>query len=66
MKVTGDVALSHVQSGYWSSKDVLVVQHTSDPICMDLVQAGCTPHVVTCFESPLYAGSFYDDLETYS
>ena len=64
--VTADVAHSHVQSGYWSPKDVLVVQHTSDSISTDLVQRSCIPHIITAFESPLYAGSFYDNLETHT
>ena len=64
--VTGDVALSHVKTGFWLPSDVLVIQHMADPISIELTRLGCTPQVITTFESPLYAGSFFDNLPAYA
>lgn len=58
--VTADVAIDHVQRGYWDAKDVIVIQHVHDDCAQALVKKGALPLVLTCFESPLYVGEFYD------
>lgn len=64
--VTADVALSHILSGYWNVRDLLVIQHMADPISRRLIELGAFPLIITAFESPLYAGDFYDNLSFYT
>ncbi len=58
--VTADIALSHVEQGYWDARDIAVIQHVHDHVADTLVKKGALPLAITCFESPLYAGEFYD------
>lgn len=58
--VTADVALDHVQCGYWDVSDIVVVQHADDDCTRLLVEKGAMPLILMCFESPLYVGEFYD------
>lgn len=58
--VTADVALDDVQQGVCDAKDVVVIQHAHDDCAQALVKKGALPLVLTCFESPLYVGEFYD------
>lgn len=58
--VTADVALNHVEQGYWDARDIAVIQHVHDHVSDTLVKQGALPLAITCFESPLYAGEFYD------
>ena len=60
--VTADIALSHVQQGYWSAEDIVVIQHVHDDVAHALVEKGALPLAITCFESPLYVGQFYDSV----
>jgi hypothetical protein len=60
--VSGDLALTHVQSGYWNAKDVWVIQELNATHGRALISLGARPFVLTGFESPLYAYEFYDDL----
>ncbi|WP_284076393.1 glycosyltransferase family 10 domain-containing protein [Herbaspirillum aquaticum] len=57
---SGDVALSHVQCGYWRASDVLVVQELDSAWGARLREAGARPLLLTCMESPLYASLFFD------
>lgn len=62
---SGDVALSHIQCGYWHASDVVVIQELDSAWGARLIAAGCRPLLLTCFESPLYAGLFFDRLQEY-
>jgi hypothetical protein len=62
---SGDMALLHIQSGYWTSKNTYVVQELGSSYGKRLIGLGATPLLLTAFESPLYAGPFYDDLPYY-
>lgn len=62
--VTADVAFDHVKYGYLKSEDVIVIQHGSDPIAHALIESGALPLVLTCFESPLYIGEFYNNISS--
>jgi hypothetical protein len=64
--VTSDVALSHIKTGFCKADNVMVIQHTTDKICEELLSLGCHPHIITVFESPLYAGNFYDYVDKYT
>lgn len=57
---SGDIALSHVQCGYWKAADVFVIQELNSAWGARLREAGCRPLLLTCLESPLYASLFYD------
>jgi len=59
---SGDIALSHVNCGYWDAKDVWVIQELNATHGRALISLGARPFVLTGFESPLYAYEFYDDL----
>lgn len=60
---SGEIAYSNVKSGYWNAKQVLVIQELNSYWGKSLISEGATPFLQTCFESPLYAWSFYDKLE---
>jgi len=61
---SGDIALSHVQCGYWRAADVLIVQEMDSAWGARLREAGCRPLLLTCLESPLYASLFFDCWQT--
>jgi len=61
--VSADVALKFVRDGKWLVDDILVIQHVHDPIAASLIDLGCFPFLILCFESPLYVGKFYDQVE---
>ena len=60
--VTADVALDHVNQGFWDAAEVFVIQHGIDEIADRLIKEGAVPLALTCFESPLYIGDFYCDI----
>jgi len=60
--VTGDVALSHVRSGYWDAKDIAVIQDMDCPEGLELIRLGASAKVLTALESPIFAYPFYDRL----
>ena len=59
---TTDVALSHVESGYWEASSIGVIQHLdhSDPI--KLISLGANPLLLIAAESPVYAVSFFNNI----
>lgn len=61
--VTADVALTMLRNRKCQAMDIYVVQHVHDPEAAELISNGCNPFLVTCFESPIYAGEFYDNYE---
>ena len=60
--VSGDIALSNVQCGYWNVKDILIIQELNAFHGRELARSGAKPAILTGFESPLIAYSFYDQL----
>ena len=60
--VTGDVALSHVRSGYWNAEDITLVQDMDCSDGLELIAHGANPKILSAFESPVFASSFYDQL----
>ena len=57
--LTSDMALSRVNQGYISARDIFIIQHNFDSECDTLVAAGATLFLLMMFESPLYAPEFY-------
>ena len=62
---SGDIALLHIQSGYWNAKSTYVVQELGSSYGNRLMDLGARPLLLTAFESPLYAGPFYDKIHHY-
>jgi hypothetical protein len=60
--VTGDMALSHVKCGFWQAEDILVIQELNSYFGRELICLGAKPFILTGFESPIFAYSFYDRL----
>lgn len=60
--VSGDIALSNIRKGSWKAEDVLVIQELNARYGRKLIHSGAKPAILTCFESPLIAYSFYDKL----
>lgn len=60
--VTGDLALSYVQSKKWKASDVLVIQEESAEHAVELIGLGAIPLLIMCLESPVYASAFYAHL----
>jgi hypothetical protein len=59
--VTSDVALKLVEEKIWDAKEIYIIQHVHDPEATLLVEKGAHPFLLTCLESPIYVGKFYDD-----
>lgn len=59
---TGDIALSHIQAGYWKAENVIVIQSGISPMAEKLIKYGAKPWVLTCFESPLMMFVLYDEI----
>jgi hypothetical protein len=60
--MTADVALDLIKHHQLNPKSVAVIQHNLDPECLELIELGSFPLLLTMYESPLYAGRFYDNL----
>ena len=60
--VSGDIALSNVQAGYWNAEDILVIQELDALHGRKLILLGAKPVILTGFESPIIAYLFYDRL----
>ncbi len=60
--LSSDVALQQVKHQKIDPHKILVVQHGLDPNSSELIKRGAYPFLLTMFESPLYAGSYYDKL----
>lgn len=60
---TADFTLKLVESGKVDPKSVAVIQHNLDIECAKLINLGALPFLLTMYESPLYAGRFYDCLD---
>jgi len=60
--VTGDVALRQVLEGIVLPKDIWVIEEDRSSVAEELIRLGATAKVLLCFESPLFAASFYQSL----
>jgi hypothetical protein len=60
--VTGDIAADRIDSGQWTSNDILIIQSDGSKQGRRLENLGCMPFLHLCWESPLYAFSIYDEI----
>ncbi|MBT8520009.1 hypothetical protein DP176_02900 [Polynucleobacter paneuropaeus] len=60
---SGDLAIDLVSSGEWRADEIFVISEMNARDARILVQLGAKPFIVSCFEAPLYAPIFYDNLE---
>ncbi|MES1981380.1 MAG: glycosyltransferase family 10 [Pseudomonadota bacterium] len=59
---SGDVAVENVASRKWNAEDVYVIQDMKSGEASKLLDWGAKPFLITCFEAPLYAPFFYDNV----
>jgi hypothetical protein len=59
---SGDIAIENIVSKKWNAKDVYVIQDMISADATKLLDLGAKPFLITCFEAPLYAPFFYDDI----
>ena len=63
LRVTSsDVALNHVNSGFWKANEIGVIQHLDNSDSDKLIKLGATPLILMAMESPLYAKKFFDNI----
>lgn len=60
---SGDVALVNIAANKWHAKDVFVIQEMNSVQGKLLLDCGAVPFLILCFEAPLYAPFFYDDID---
>jgi len=60
--MTGDVALRKIQSGEIDPNDVSLIAEDRSSEADELIRLGAMGKVLLCFESPLFAASFYQSL----
>jgi hypothetical protein len=58
-----DIALQQIKAGNLDPGRVLVIQHGTEGASQRLVGHGAVPFMLINFESPLYSGAFYDQLD---
>ncbi len=58
-----DIVLRHIEAGNLDPTRVLVIQHGIERTSQRLLDHGAVPFMLLMFESPLYAGDFYDHLD---
>jgi hypothetical protein len=58
-----DIVLEQIEAGNLDPVRVLVIQHGIDRASQRLLDHGAVPFMLLMFESPLYAGDFYDQLD---
>lgn len=58
-----DIVLRYIEAGNLDPTRVLVIQHGIDRTSQRLLDHGAVPFMLMMFESPLYAGDFYDHLD---
>jgi len=62
--VTSDIALKLIKEKNLSPNDVIVLQEQDAKSGAELVKLGAVAHSIYCFESQIYAKSFYKKLST--
>lgn len=60
--VTADVALSHINTGHWRPEEIMLIAEADSRYGLELINLGCSPKIILCFESPIFAWQFYDKL----
>lgn len=60
--VSGDIALERVKSKNWQANEVFVISEMNAKDAVALIKLGAKPFLMICFEAPLYAPLFYDQL----
>jgi hypothetical protein len=60
---SGDIAYNLIQTGAWCAREVLVVNGLNSKYAKKIIQRGATPFLICCFESPIYAPFFYDQIK---
>jgi len=60
--VTGDVALRQVRAGEVRPTEIWVIEEDRSSEAEELIRLGATAKVLLCFESPLFAANFYQEL----
>ena len=63
---TTDVALNHVENGYWEASDIGVIQHLDHSDPTKLISLGARPLILMATESPVYAARFFNDIANIS
>ncbi|MGA2914811.1 MAG: glycosyltransferase family 10 [Sedimentisphaerales bacterium] len=61
--VTSDIALSHIRANNWQPKEISIIMNAENPDGFELLNLGCRPKILQCFESPIFAWPFYDKLQ---
>lgn len=64
--MTGDRAAALIRQGAVDPADVVVYQEEDSALGIDLIALGARPRVLISLESPLFAGRFYNRLESLS
>ena len=64
--VTGDIAISNVQTGRWNPRDILIIQLHDAQDGIKLAKLGAIPFVLMAPESPLYVYNFYRQVEKFA
>lgn len=59
---SGDVAIANIAANKWNASDVYVIQEMQTQQAVKLLDLGAKPFLITCFEAPLYAPFFYDEI----
>jgi hypothetical protein len=59
---SGDIAIRNVRSNKWLACDIYVIQDMDSKDAEKLLELGARPFLITCFESPLYAPRFYQNV----
>ncbi|MFA7658005.1 MAG: glycosyltransferase family 10 [Candidatus Gastranaerophilaceae bacterium] len=62
--ITGDIALKLIEEKKLNPKDVIVLQEQDAKFGKKLIEKGAFPHTIYCFESQIYAKSFYEKLNS--
>ena len=63
---SGDIAIERVQSGEWQVDEIYVISEMHAHDAKTLIALGAKPFLMSCFEAPLYAPLFYDELRDIS
>lgn len=61
--ISADIALQQIEARNLDPRRVLVIQHGIDRTSQRVVNHGAMPFILMNFESPLYSGDFYDQLD---
>lgn len=64
--ISAEEALSLVRTRKLNLSSLIVIQHGLDKECRKLIDSGAVPFMLMMLESPLYAGEFYDQLESHA